>query len=52
MFKSNASTTTNPEIDRMLRETLQMQVDLKFANDELSRLRGIEEAYENEHWKA
>lgn len=27
------STTSNPELDRLLRESLQMQVDLKFAND-------------------
>jgi hypothetical protein len=52
MFRSNASTTTNPEVDRLFRESLQMQVELKFANDELSRLRRLEEALDNEKWRA
>lgn len=29
-----------------------MQVDLKFANDELGRLQNLEEAFEEERWRA
>ena len=43
MFRSSASTSNNPEMDRILRESLQMQVELKFAKDELERLREVEE---------
>jgi chromosome segregation ATPase len=41
-----------PEIDRLFRESLQMEVELKFAKDELGRLRGIEDNYEEARWRA
>lgn len=47
-----ASTSMSPEMDKMFRETLQMQIQLKFAHDELARLKGIQDSYENEKWRA
>lgn len=37
MYASN-----NGEVDRLMRQSLQQQVELKFVKDELSRLQNIE----------
>jgi hypothetical protein len=34
--------SSNAEVDRLMRESLQQQVELKFVKDELSRLQNIE----------
>jgi hypothetical protein len=52
---SSASTTSggsSEEADRLFRESLQLQVDLKFATDELQRLREVEEKLHLERWQA
>ena len=51
-LSQNADLSSNAEIDRLMRESLQLQVELKFARDEASRLRAAEEALEGERWRA
>lgn len=39
-------------MDKLFRESVQMQVELKYARDELLRLKQYEENFENEQWRA
>lgn len=40
---TSMSMSMSPEMDRMYRESLNMEVELKFTKDELERMRGLED---------
>jgi chromosome segregation ATPase len=48
----SANGSSSPEAERLFRESLQLQVELKFATDELVRLREVEGRLEQEKWVA
>ena len=37
-----SNSTVSPEVDRLMREGLQLQMDLKYAQEEVERLKGAE----------
>ena len=47
-----SNSTVSPEVDRLMREGLQLQMDLKYAQEEVERLKGAEEAVEELRWRA